>query len=41
MVDFGVPSFFTQNLLYYSYVEILYVPTKKYEFFSHQNGLSN
>jgi hypothetical protein len=27
----------TCALLYYSYEEILYVPTKKYEFYSHQN----
>ncbi len=33
-VDFGTPSFyFMYNLLYYSYVQITYKPTKKYDFF--------
>ncbi len=31
-VDFGAPSFFYVEFMNYSYVQIAYIPTKKYNF---------
>ncbi len=39
-VDFGMPSFFVWTLLYYSYVRIAYLPTKKNDFFSARTDLA-